>query len=347
MAASAVRSSAETTKLSNKVRLGIIGYDGHVSDVLRPLPDFPDVELVAVADDGSDPGATKSALRNPAVAKATRYATYAEMLSKEQLDCVGVCNNNGARAAAIIACAERKLNVIAEKPYAINRRELTAVIAAVEKNRVRAGMLLPMRFASNYMAMKQIVDSGEVGEISQIDAQKSYQLGQRPEWQKHAKTYGSTILWIGVHMIDLMTFTSGRSFSQAASFQGHVAFPELMDMQNVTTTMFRLDNGGTATLRMDYLRPATANSHGDDRLRLAGTKGIVEYKEETGVTVIGPGGKRTLTTLPRAGSVFADFLLSTYANAKPALTWQEIVRVNEWTIAAHEAAESGKVISIK
>jgi predicted dehydrogenase len=269
------------------------------------------------------------------------------MLGKEQLDCVGVCNHNGGRAAAIIACAERKLNVIAEKPYAVNRRELNSVFAAVEKNRVHAGMLLPMRFTPPYLAMKQIVDSGEIGEVCQIDAQKSYQLGNRPEWQKHARTYGSTILWIGIHMIDLMTFTSGRSFTQAASFQGHVAFPELGDMENVTTTMFRLDNGGTATLRMDYLRPSSAKSHGDDRLRLAGTKGVAEYMAETGVTVIGAGGRRVLTALPPAGSVFADFLSSTYLGARPALTWLEIRRTNEWTMAAQEASESGKVVSIR
>jgi predicted dehydrogenase len=347
MAASAMEIRAEALKLPKKVRLGLIGYDGHVDDVLRMLPDLPDVELVAVADDSSAPNATRSALRNTFVAKAHRYAAYAEMLEREQLDCVAICNNNGARAAATIACAERKLNLIAEKPFAISRRELTSVISAVEKNHVHAGMLLPMRFDPPYLAMKQVVDSGEIGEVAQIDAQKSYQLDQRPEWQKHARTYGSTILWIGIHMIDLMSFTSGRNFSQAASFQGHVAFPDLGDMQNVTVTVFRLDNGGTATLRMDYLRPASVKGHGDDRLRLAGTKGIVEYQEESGVTVIGPNGKRTLTALPPRGSVFADFLMSAYAGAKPALTWQEIVRANEATMAAQEASESGRVVSIR
>lgn len=347
MAASSVESRADTVKLPNKVRLGIIGYDGHVDEILRPLPDFPDVDLVAVADEASDSAATQSALRNRFVSKARRYAAFAEMLNSEHLDCVAICNNNGGRAAAIISCAERGLNLIAEKPFAIARRELTAVIAAVEKHRIRAGMLLPMRFDPPYLAMKQIVDSGEIGEVGQIDAQKSYQLDVRPEWQKHTRTYGSTILWIGIHMIDLMSFTSGRTFSQAVSFQGHLAFPELGDMQNVTATIFRLDNGGTATLRMDYLRPVSIGGHGDDRLRLAGTRGIVEYQEEAGVTVIGPGGKRVLTTLPGQGSVFADFLLSTYLGAKPALTWQAIMRANEWTIAAQEAAEGGKVVSMR
>ena len=347
MAASAIQSKAETARLPMKVKLGVIGYDGHVAEVLQRLPDFPDVELTAVADDGSDAGATASALRNPFVAKAHRYASYAEMLEREHLDCVAICNNNGRRAAAIIACAERKLNLIAEKPFAITRAELSSIMAAVEKNHVHAGMLLPMRFDPAYLAMKQIVDSGEIGEVSQIDAQKSYQLDRRPEWQKHAKTYGSTILWIGPHMIDLMSFTSGRSFTQAASLVGHVGFSELGDLQNVNVTIFRLDNGGTATLRMDYLRPAAVKGHGDDRLRLAGTKGIVEYQEETGVMVLSAAGKRVLTSLPRQGSVFADFLMSAYAGAKPALTWPEIVRVNEWTMAAHEAAETGKSVVIR
>lgn len=345
-AASAFEGRAATVKLPNKVRLGIIGYDGHVDEILRIFPEFPDLELIAVADDASDSGATQSALRNPSVSKARRYAAYPEMLDRERLDCVAICNNNGGRAAAIISAAERKLNLIAEKPFGITRRELTAVIDAVEKNRIHAGMLLPMRFDPQYLAMKQIVDSGEIGEVGQIDAQKSYQLDRRPEWQKHTRTYGSTILWIGIHMIDLMSFTSGRIFSRTASFQGHLAFPELGDMQNVTSTVFRLDNGGTATLRMDYLRPASIRGHGDDRLRLAGTSGIVEYQEETGVTVIARGGKRVLTDLPLQGSVFADFLLSTYLGAKPALTWQAIVRANEWTMAAHESAESGRVISM-
>jgi predicted dehydrogenase len=203
-----------------------------------------------------------------------------------------------------------------------------------------------MRFDPPYLAMKQIVDSGEIGEVAQMDAQKSYQLDVRPEWQKHASTYGSTILWIGIHMIDLMGFASGRRFTSAASVQGHVAFPELGEMQNATATIFGLDNGGTATLRMDYLRPSSVEGHGDDRLRLAGTRGIVEYREDSGVTVIAPGGKRTLKTLPPAGSVFADFLQSVYGGAKLGLTWADIVRANEATLAAHEAAESRKLVTI-
>jgi predicted dehydrogenase len=336
----------ETVRLPRKVRLGLIGFDGHPEEVLRPVAEFPDVDLVAVADAESDPRALTSYARNPFVAKAHRYSGYAEMLSREQLDCVAICNHNGGRAAAILACADRKLPLIAEKPFAIRRTDWNAIVKAVDRTGIRAGMLLPMRFDPPYLAMRDVVASGEIGEVAQMDAQKSYQLDNRPDWQKHARTYGSTILWIGIHMIDLMSFTSGRSFTSAASFQGHVGFPEVVDMQNVTATIFRLDNGGTATLRMDYLRPASVGGHGDDRLRLAGSRGVVEYQEEQGVTVIGAGGKRTLTSLPKAGSVFSDFLRSIWLGTEPALKWADIVRANEATLAANEASENGRIVPV-
>jgi hypothetical protein len=118
-------------------------------------------------------------------------------------------------------------------------------------------------------------------------------------------------------------------------------------MQNVTATVFRLDNGGCATLHMDYLRPATAPGHGDDRLRVSGSRGIVEYQEATGVTLVtDKAGPAAIRELPRQQSVFIDFLRSVYQGVVPALSWPEIVRANEATLAAHVAATQHGFVAI-
>ena len=88
-----------------KVRLGMAGFDGHPEEILRQLPKLPEVELVAIADAGSAPDTVAAALKQAAVAKAVRYPSVNEMLASENLDMVAVCNNNGGRAAAILACA--------------------------------------------------------------------------------------------------------------------------------------------------------------------------------------------------------------------------------------------------
>jgi hypothetical protein len=107
----------------------------------------------------------------------------------------------------------------------------------------------------------------------------------------------------------------------------------------VTAAVYKLDNGGVATLHMDYLRPQTAPAHGDDRLRLAGTKGIAEYMADLGVVVVNEESKpHRVTNLPPQGSVFLDFVESVYLGRQQSLSLADIYRVNEITIATHEAS---------
>jgi predicted dehydrogenase len=346
IAGSAAALSAGTLKLPRKVRVAMIGLDGHPGEISGPLSSLPDVEIVAISD------APEKAIHSFAKGKSQMagvrpYADYRKMLDAERPDVVAVTNTNGNRAAGVVAAAERKFHVIAEKPLATSRADLNRVKKAVLESGVKISMLLPMRYSPPYLALKQIVSSGEIGEVIQVSSQKSYKLGSRPEWFTRQQTYGSTIIWIGPHMIDLMRWAAGRDFRSAASFMGRVGFAGLGDMETTTTTSFLMDNGGTATLHMDYCQPATAAAHGDDRLRLAGTKGVVEYLAATGVTVVSQNSKiRRVTDLPPRGSVFVDFLDHVYNNAPATLTGQEVFAVCDATVAAHEAAIKRTVVSI-
>jgi len=333
--------TAEPVRLPKKVRVALWGLDGHTGEIVNPLPRYPDVELVAVQS------ANQAAAARFAKGKAHVYTDPIKMLDTEKPDLVAVCNNDGERAGAILEAAKRGLPVIAEKPLAIKRADFEQVRKLVEANHVKLGMLLPMRFDPPYLALKQIAESGELGDIIQISAQKSYKLGTRPEWQRRRDQYGSTILWIGIHMIDLMRWTSGREMKAASSFQGVAGNMGAGEMETSTTTSFLLDNGGTGTLHMDYCRPELAPSHGDDRLRLAGTKGVAEYMLATGVTLVSSKRKlEKIEALPPARSIFGEFLEFVYLGKPTSLPHSEIYRICEITMAAHDAAVTGKVISL-
>src|SRR5205085_2146762 len=119
------------------------------------------------------------------------------------------------------------------------------------------------------------------------------------------------------------------------------------DMEVATASVLQLDNGGLATLRVDYLRPETAATHGDDRLRLAGTKGIAEYQESTGVTLLTTSGPpKTLAELPPAQSLFIDYLNATYNGKAPTLPLSDIYRICEVTLAAEDASNRGAMVRI-
>ena len=338
-------SAAPVLALPTKVRVGLAGLDGHPGEVSGPIAKLPDVELAAICD--PDPKTVARYARSAVAAKARQYSDWRQMLDKEKLDVVGVCNANSDHAAAILECLGRGLHVIAEKPVATEEADLDKLDKAVRSSKARFTSILPMRLSPPYLKLKEIVASGELGEVIQIDSQKSYQVSDtRPALFYKRATYGGTMAWIGIHMIDLWIATTGHDFTEAFGFQNHIGFPDTGDTENVTATVFRMDNGGVALLRMDYLRPKGGKSHGDDRLRLAGTKGIAEYMAATGVTLVTGSRAEKFAELPAARSVFADFLDHIYNGKPEPISWKEIERGHRIALRARDAMEKGRPVKL-
>lgn len=328
--------AAAPVRLPRKVRIAMLGFDGHPSLILGELPRLPDVEVAAIYD--SNAKQLEAQGRKPAMAKARQYSNYVELLDKERPDIAGICGPTSEHTPAILACAERRIHVACEKPLALSMEELERVKKAVASSGISLTMFLPMRFEGVYRAMRDAVRRGAIGEAAQIDAQKSYKLGERPEWMRNHGEFGGTIPYIGIHMVDLMRFTSGRELGKSVSLHARVGFPELRDMENTTGTLFRMDNGGVAVMHLDYLRPETADGHGDDRLRIAGTKGVIEYSEHRGLWMVTDrAAEQKVVNLPADGSLFVDFLESVYHGKEAGLPLADIYRANEIVLEAQGA----------
>ena len=179
-----------------------------------------------------------------------------------------------------------------------------------------------------------------------MDAQKSYQLGTRPDWMKSRRTFGGTIPYVAIHMLDLMRWISGQEFTQVAAFHSNVGSPQIGEMENNAALAFKLGTGGSASMRIDYLRPAGAKSHGDDRLRVVGTHGIVECQGERVMLVTENEASREVSPLPPAKSLFANFLESIYLGQSPVLSATDIFRISEVVLKARESADTGKVVRL-
>lgn len=340
----AASAAVSDVKLPKEVRVAVIGLEGHFGEAVSVARKYPQVKIVAV--EITSEREEKRAAGNPELAKAKRYDDYRKLLAAEKLDAVCICDQNWRRAESVIACLEKGLPTAAEKPIALSIADMRKVRKVADKTKTPLTMLLPMRFDPEYLAMKRIVDRGEIGEPVQLSGQKSYQLGERPEWMMERERFGGTIPYIACHTVDLLRFVSGRDMVATAAFHGNVGFPQVKEMENTAAICYQLDNGGTADVRLDYLRPEAGTSHGDDRLRVAGTDGVVEYM----------GGKVTLMTdkkplhevedRPQAPSLFANFLDSVYNKTTPMLTQAELFRVTEIVLRSREAADAGRVVKI-
>ena len=327
------------------MKVGLIGLKGHQGTIVEALREA-DCRLVAVCDD--DEEALAGVATWPAAEAGTRtYTDFREMLEREDLDIVGEAGTDNLRATVIQACAERGLHVLAEKPLCYSLEELDRLREAVDRAGIKLSMLLTMRFEPAYRVMREQVAAGVIGEVCQAAMQKSYRLGNRPAWQRSSRTFSGIIPFIGIHALDLIRWTSGREFTGAMAFQGNTGHPEVGDLEDNACLALRLDNGGSAAVRLDYCRPAAAPTHGDDRLRIAGSKGVIESLAcGTQVTLIAnEQGPRELP-LPVGPHQFVNFVRSVRGEEQSEVLAEDCFRMTEVVLRIRDASKRGEPTSL-
>ena len=111
-----------------RVRVGIIGVGSISHAHIQAYKQLPNVELVAACD--------INAQRAEKVAKQYGiphvYADYNEMFKEVELDGVSVCTWNNGHAPATIAALKAGVNVLCEKPLALNAQEAQAMVDVAE-----------------------------------------------------------------------------------------------------------------------------------------------------------------------------------------------------------------------
>jgi len=182
-----------------KLRAAVIGHTGqgnygHGMDIV--MTGHPDVELVAVADADKD-GLAKTAAK----LKAPRaYASYQEMLWKEQPDIVSIATRWTAEHRDIaMATIAAGAHFYSEKPFTTNLVEADEILAAAKKAGTKIAVAHQMHVAENIVYLKQQLDQGLIGDL----------LEMRANGKQDKRAGGEDLLVLGTHLFDLMRLFAG------------------------------------------------------------------------------------------------------------------------------------------
>lgn len=253
------------------------GYGHHLLKLLVQDPDSQ-AAAIAVAGDGVDDAqAWTAGQRFPG---AHWYSDAREMLDKFKPDIVNVGAVYAHNGDWICECLQRGIPVLSDKPIASTWEQLEKIKSLVARHNGIVLTEFPFRTKASFRAAKAAIAAGRIGDVVLITGQKSYRFGdKRPSWYGRRSEYGGTVLWVASHAIDAAWYCSGIDFTGIVGTQGNLSRPGYPELEDHTVTVLGLANGGSCVVHADYLRPSTAPTHGDDRLRLAGTKGVIEIRE--------------------------------------------------------------------
>ena len=130
------------------------------------------------------------------------YDSFDAVLSDPEVDLVTVAIPNDAHPEVVIRALEAGKNAICEKPVAITSAELQTMIDAAH----RSGKLFTVhqnrRWDVDFLAMKQLMKTGEIGELIRVESRIHGSRGIPSDW-RGKKAYGGGMLYDwGVHLID-------------------------------------------------------------------------------------------------------------------------------------------------
>ncbi len=157
-------SVADTGK---KLKVGIIGTGWIAEAHVMQYKDMPDVEIVAGAD--LIEGKAEEFFKKFEVEGVRCYRSHKEMLDAEtDLDAVSICTYNATHAECAIYALEKGVNVLLEKPMCVTTEEAVEIMRAEKKSGKIISIGFQPRLDPNMIKVKDIVQSGVLGDIYYI-----------------------------------------------------------------------------------------------------------------------------------------------------------------------------------
>ena len=258
------------------MRLGLIGSTGHWQTYAPALERVPGLTLVAVAAAGPEettgafdhaPGLTAG--HAPLRRRRGRCSTT------ERLDVVQVCRRVrpdpglGAHSAWNAGCRSWRRSRWrwtcprwkgSSRPRGSRRRPSSRC--------TRCGACRSWRRCGRRSA------PATIGDPLMSFSQKTYKWGKtRPDSYRSRKTFPGLAPWVGIHAFDWLHWILGDVFTEVRGARGRRRSPDFPACASQAAFVLTMSNGGVASVTLDYLRPEAAPTHGDERLRIAGTRG--------------------------------------------------------------------------
>jgi Predicted dehydrogenases and related proteins len=129
------------------------------------------------------------------------YEDYKELFDRKDIDLVVNSTFSYLHPSITIDLLNHGYNVLCEKPFARFTKECDEMMEAAKKSGAKLAVFQQSRFAPYFVKIKEIINSGVLGDIIQINVTFSG-YARRWDWQCAQKYYGGSLLNTGPHPMD-------------------------------------------------------------------------------------------------------------------------------------------------
>jgi predicted dehydrogenase len=213
----------KTKRRKSHFKVAVIGAGAIGQDHVSSFKLHPNVEVAAVTDVSAERGReTAERFGIPEV-----FTDYKKLLARTDIDVVSIAVPNYLHATVALDALRAGKNVMLDKPMATNAKDA----AKLESESRKRGLLFMVgqnfRFNGDTQTAKQVVASGELGEIYHAKTSWSRRAGipRIGSWFTQKRFAGGGCTYdIGVHALDRCLYLMGEFDAAAVSGQTFAKF---------------------------------------------------------------------------------------------------------------------------
>ena len=146
---------------------------------------------------------------------------YRELLAREDIDAVAILTPDYLHEEHAIAALQAGKHVYCEKPLAITPEACDRILDEAKKSGKHLMVGFNMRYMSMYQTMKEIIDSGVIGDIKAVWVRHFVGLGgyfYYHDWHGTAANTTSLLLQKASHDIDVIHWLTGSYTTKVSAF---------------------------------------------------------------------------------------------------------------------------------
>ena len=243
----------------NTLKIGAIGCGYWGPNLIRNFVEIPTTELIAVADLDQDRLQHMQSRYSQIKHTTQDYRDFFKL----DLDAVVISTPPQTHYKIARECLENNLSVLIEKPLATNSEDVRRLIHIAEERNLVLMVGHTFEYNSAVRALKEMIDSGELGDIHYIDAVRASLGLFHPTMN---------VIWdLAPHDISIMLHLLGQS-PYSVSTRGIACVQQTVEDIAYMTMMF--PNNTMTHIRMSWLDPCKTR-----RITVVGSKKMVVYDD--------------------------------------------------------------------
>jgi predicted dehydrogenase len=330
--------------MSDALRLGIVGTGGLGTHLGEQALAVPDCSVVAIAEIAPDTrAAAGDSLGVPADA---RYEDYKAMLDAEALDAVIIATPHTLHYEQILACMDRDLHVLCEKPLTTDRERARDLVARDEAREETLMVGYQRHVEGPYVTAREQLRAmdGDPTILTASVTQNWIEM-HHDEWRANPELSGGGQLYdTGSHIVDFLLWTTGLTPSSVSASMVFWDDAEEVDVQATLDVEF--EEGAVATVAVSGDAPAVREHHRywtDDGAVCVDGRG---WNDRTVHVVEANGAERYPHVQSAASNKVAAFVESIREGTEPPATARHAFAVTALTEAAYESAHTGERVAV-